>query len=140
MNNQQKITGVVLNNSEIGLPRKWIKNYRAAIHNANNLLRTSKEIPKEKKYEIAGMTSWVRSVNSKRYQKLIEAANEAGDYYSELLLKEFKKDKVKMLDEGAVYVEISTKEFSEKSRKVSKQFEEEGFFSKGLYDYIQELR
>ncbi len=74
-NNQQKITGIILNNSELGLPRKWIKNYRAAIHNANILLKTSKEIPKEKKNEIAGMTSWVRSVNSERYQKLINEAN-----------------------------------------------------------------
>ncbi len=68
-------TGIILNNPEVGLPRKWIKNYRAAIHNANQDLKKSKEIPNEKRNEIVGMTSWVKSVNSERYKKLIIAAN-----------------------------------------------------------------
>ncbi|MHA1498566.1 MAG: reverse transcriptase domain-containing protein [Promethearchaeota archaeon] len=74
-NYQQKITGIILNNQELGLPRKWIKNYRAALYNANNELEKNGKIPDEKKHEISGMTSWVKSVNPERYEKLLKTAN-----------------------------------------------------------------
>ena len=75
-NNQQKITGIIINNSEAGLPRTWIRKYRAAIYNANRNLNEDGEIPPEKIHEISGMTSWVKSVNPKRYAKLINSATD----------------------------------------------------------------
>jgi hypothetical protein len=74
-NNRQEITGVVINNHEIGIPRKWIRKFRAAIFNAKKL-KLEGEIPIEKQRELSGMASWVQSVNSNRYQKLINAACE----------------------------------------------------------------
>jgi len=74
-NYQQKITGIILNNQELGLPRKWIRNYRAALYNANNELEKNGKILNEKRYEISGMTSWVKSVNPERYKKLLKTAN-----------------------------------------------------------------
>jgi RNA-directed DNA polymerase len=75
-NNQQKITGIIINHTEIGLPKKWIKRYRAAIHNTNRLLEEKQKISESKIYEIAGMTSWVKSVNAERYATLITAAQQ----------------------------------------------------------------
>jgi TRAP-type transport system periplasmic protein len=72
-------------------------------------------------------------------EKLTEAAYEAGEYYTNMLAEEFENDKVKMLDEGAVYVEISTKEFAERSKGLAADFEKKGLWSEGLFEYIQNL-
>ena len=72
-NNQQSITGIVINNQELAIPRKWIRKFRAAIYNANKL-KSRGLLPIEVKREISGMAAWVRSVNQERYQKLIDAA------------------------------------------------------------------
>ena len=74
-NNRQEITGVVINNNQLGIPRKWIRKFRAAIYNANKL-KNNGELPIEIKREISGMASWVKSVNPERYKKLIDAALE----------------------------------------------------------------
>ncbi len=74
-NYQQRITGIILNNQDLGLPRKWIRNYRAALYNTHKELEKKGKIPVEKKYEISGMTSWVKSVNPERYKKLLKKAN-----------------------------------------------------------------
>ncbi len=71
--------------------------------------------------------------------KLVEAAHEAGDYYTNILAEEFETDKAKMLDEGAIYVEISTKEFAERSKGLAVDFEKKGLWSEGLFEYIQNL-
>jgi len=71
--------------------------------------------------------------------KLEEAAQEAGDYYTEMLAEQFDKDKTVMLNEGAVYVEISTKEFAEESKAIAADFEDQGLWSEGLFEYIQNL-
>jgi len=86
-------------------------------------------------------------VSEKAYQeldpdlrmKLEEAAQEAGDYYTEMLAEQFDKDKTVMLNEGAVYVEISTKEFAEESKAIAADFEDQGLWSEGLFEYIQNL-
>jgi len=70
-NNQQKITGIVINTSEIGIPRVWIKKFRAALHNAEMIKIKEGEIPEEKLFELSGMASWVKSVNSNRYKNLL---------------------------------------------------------------------
>ncbi|AOR23677.1 reverse transcriptase [Clostridium taeniosporum] len=73
-NNRQCITGIVINNEEIGVPKKWIKRLRAAIYNANKV-KNSGEIPSVKVInEISGMTSWVKSVNEERYKDIINDA------------------------------------------------------------------
>jgi len=87
-------------------------------------------------------------VNERAYQaldselrlKLDEAAREAGDYYTEILKKKFTEEKLKMLDEGAVFVEISTRLFLQKAQEVALEFEEKGLWSKGLFDYIQSIK
>jgi hypothetical protein len=71
-NNRQCITGIVINNDEIGIPKKWIKTLRAAIYNANKLKNNGEEVPAKAINEISGMVSWVKSVNSKRYADIIE--------------------------------------------------------------------
>jgi len=72
-NNQQKITGIVINTSEIGIPRVWIKKFRAALHNAEIAKKKEGKIPEEKLYELSGMASWVKSVNSNRYKNLLNS-------------------------------------------------------------------
>ena len=72
-NNRQCITGIVVNNTEIGVPKKWIKTLRAAIYNAKKLISNGEEVPVETINEISGMISWVKSVNSERYANIIEA-------------------------------------------------------------------
>lgn len=75
-NNRQSVTGIVINNLEPGVSRKWLKNFRAAVYNAGRLNSTG-NIPVEKKNEIAGMAAWLKSVNANRYRDLINAAIEA---------------------------------------------------------------
>jgi len=74
-NNRQSITGIVVNNNELGLPRIWIRKLRAAIYNANKLKKNG-NLPIETKKEIAGMAAWIKSVNPRRFEKLINAALE----------------------------------------------------------------
>ena len=71
-NNRQCITGIVINNEEIGVPRKWIKTLRAAIYNANKLKCNGEIIPAKTMNEISGMVSWVKSVNAERYSSIIK--------------------------------------------------------------------
>lgn len=80
-NNRQCITGVVINNDEIGVPKKWIKTLRAAIYNANKLKNSGEDVPQETINEISGMISWVKSVNGKRYADIIEAGMEIINNY-----------------------------------------------------------
>jgi tripartite ATP-independent transporter DctP family solute receptor len=70
---------------------------------------------------------------------LVESAEEAGDYYTEIVGSMFEEDKRKMLAAGAIYVEIDTKSFADKAREVAIDFEKKGFWKKGLYDEVQSL-
>jgi retron-type reverse transcriptase len=74
-NNRQCITGVVINNEEIGVPKKWVKRLRAAIYNANKA-KAAGEVPLAAVREISGMAAWLKSVNSERYKDIIAAAME----------------------------------------------------------------
>ncbi len=74
--NRQYITGIVINNAEIGVTRNWIKILRASIHNAQKLKNTGEIIPKQTKQEIAGKIAWLKSVNETRYQKIIQQGKE----------------------------------------------------------------
>ena len=70
-NNRQYVTGIVINNEEIGVPRKWVKVLRASIHNAEQLQKSGQKLSKETRMEIKGKIAWLRSVNATRYQKII---------------------------------------------------------------------
>lgn len=73
-NNCQSITGIVINNNEIGVPRKWVKRLRAAVHNANKLKMNEGKVPSKVINEISGMVAWVKSVNANRYKDIINDA------------------------------------------------------------------
>lgn len=72
-NNRQSITGIIINNEEIGVPRKWIRNFRATIHNANKIKKEGK-LSLKTINEIKGKAAWIKSVNEKRYKDIIEEA------------------------------------------------------------------
>lgn len=72
-NNRQSITGIVINNEEIGVPRKWIRNFRATIYNAEKLKKEGK-LSLKTINEIKGKAAWIKSVNEKRYKDIIEEA------------------------------------------------------------------
>lgn len=74
-NNRQCITGVVVNNEELGVPKKWVKRLRAAIYNANKA-KAAGEVPLSAIREISGMAAWLKSVNAERYRDIIDAAKE----------------------------------------------------------------
>ncbi len=70
--NRQYITGIVINNEEIGVSRKWVKILKASIHNAEKLKNSGDIVPKKTYQEISGKIAWLKSVNEKRYQKIIQ--------------------------------------------------------------------
>jgi tripartite ATP-independent transporter DctP family solute receptor len=76
------------------------------------------------------------------FQKaLIEAADEAGNYYMELGAKSVNEDLEKMKKEhGIEYTVIDTKPCAEKMLPVIRQLEAEGFLPAGLYDRIQAVK
>lgn len=74
-NNRQCVTGIVINNQEIGVTREWIRRFRAAIYNANKM-KLGGALPQEVVNEISGMAAWVRSVNPERYKDIINQAME----------------------------------------------------------------
>lgn len=70
-NNRQYITGIVINNEEIGVPKKWVKILKASIHNAQKLKDSGGCVSNHTIQEISGKIAWLKSVNAKRYQKII---------------------------------------------------------------------
>ena len=72
-NNRQAITGIVVNNEQLAVPKKWTKKFRAAIYNAGKL-KQSGNLPPATKYEISGMAAWLKSVNAVKYKDMIDAA------------------------------------------------------------------
>jgi TRAP-type transport system periplasmic protein len=76
------------------------------------------------------------------FQKaLLDAANEAGNYYMDLGAKSVNEDLEKMKKEhGIEYIVLDTKPCAEKMKPVIQQLEKEGFIPAGLYDRIQALK
>lgn len=72
-NNRQCVTGIVINNEQLGVPKKWVKTMRAAIYNAKKL-KEKGSLPSDTILELSGMASWLKSVNEKRYEKIIADA------------------------------------------------------------------
>lgn len=79
-NNRQAVTGVIINNGELGVKKEWVKRLRAAIYNANKLMETG-EVPAKSIHEISGMAAWLESVNADRYHSIIECAKEIINQY-----------------------------------------------------------
>ncbi len=70
-NNRQYITGIVINNEEIGVPKKWVKILKASIHNAQKLRDSGGSVSNKTIHEISGKIAWLKSVNAERYKKTI---------------------------------------------------------------------
>ena len=75
-NNRQYLTGIVINNEEIGVPKKWVKILKASIHNAEKLKDSGGSVSNKTIYEISGKIAWLKSVNAKRYEKIIRQGTE----------------------------------------------------------------
>ena len=75
-NNRQYITGIVINNEEIGVPKKWVKILKASIYNAQKLKASGNSVSSKTVHEISGKIAWLKSVNAKRYQKIINQGTE----------------------------------------------------------------
>jgi len=77
-------------------------------------------------------------------QILIEAANEAGDFYTNLAEKSWRKDvaEIKKEKKNVEFIELDKdhiRPFRERAKKLAEELENEGYWSKGLYETIQEL-
>lgn len=75
-NNRQYITGIVINNEEIGVPKKWVKILKASIYNAQKLKASGGSVSNKTIYEISGKIAWLKSVNAERYQRVITEGTE----------------------------------------------------------------
>lgn len=70
---------------------------------------------------------------------LIEAAREAGEFYTQAIAREFKKQKAEMEADGVTFAEIDVAPFVERARAVAKEFESQGRWPQGLFDKVQNL-
>jgi len=86
--------------------------------------------------------------NNKTYQKLpadiqkglIEAAEEAGVFYTKLVEERFSQEKEKMIKEGATFIEVNPAEFAAVAQKVAEKLEAEGNWPKGLFTKVRSMR
>ena len=70
---------------------------------------------------------------------LVEAGEEAGDFYTKTLESTFSEHRQKMEKAGATFETIDLKPFAERARAAAVEFEEKGLWSKGLFDAIQKM-
>ena len=88
------------------------------------------------------------AINEKRFKSLspeiqkalVTSANKAGDLFTKNVSSQFEKDKLKMIEEGAVFIEAASKPFKEKMADLAKDLERENFWSKGLFDKVQQIK
>jgi TRAP-type transport system periplasmic protein len=87
-------------------------------------------------------------MNAKRFNSLkpdlqkalIDAGNEAGDYYTGITNELANNDIEKMVREhNAVYIIINTRQFADAMIPAIRQFEKDGFLPAGLYDKVRAL-
>jgi len=76
-------------------------------------------------------------------QILIEAGNEAGDFYTNLAEEMWRKDVAEIKEEkkNVEFIELGDHIFlfRERAKKLAEELENKGYWSKGLYEKIQEL-
>ena len=70
---------------------------------------------------------------------LVEAAEAAGVFYTQTLHDAFAEQRRKMEEAGAVLEKVDLKPFAMRAREAAVLFEEQGLWSKGLFDEIQKL-
>ena len=88
------------------------------------------------------------SINDKKFMSLpkdlqdilVGAAKEAGDYFSKLGTDSYDKDKKEMESKGAKFIVVDQKLFQEKMKPLIIEMEEQGKWSKGLYQKIQDIK
>ena len=68
------------------------------------------------------------------------AAKDAGDYFSKMGIDSYDKDKKEMESKGAKFIAVDQKLFQEKIRPLITEMEDQGKWSKGLYQKIQEIK
>ncbi|MDP4182292.1 MAG: reverse transcriptase domain-containing protein, partial [Bacillota bacterium] len=60
--NRQSITGIVINNDDLSVSKKWVRNFRAALFNAKKQ-KIEGSLTNSLRSEISGMAAWLKSVN-----------------------------------------------------------------------------
>ncbi len=80
------------------------------------------------------------ALSEKQQEALIAASKEAGEWYSEKVQEKVTEYVELMKAEGTQFVEIDTTAMQQKVAEAAKRLEEEGLWSKGLYDKIQALK
>ncbi len=118
-NNRQEITGVVIN-EKLGVSKKWLKRFRAALYNAKQLLKKD-DLGIEKIHELSGMAAWLKSINPERYEKIL---NE----YDMIIHpeKEVEVDKIQKKKKITKYDEFALKCLKSKKRMKHFQTDLEG--------------
>jgi len=71
---------------------------------------------------------------------LVKATQEAGDYFSQLGVNGYDRDKKEMESKGAKFLTVDRRPFQEKVQPLIGGMEEQGKWSKGLYQKIQDLK
>ena len=87
------------------------------------------------------------AMNEERYQSLspefqkalVETAHEAGDFFSKRVKTQFLKDKEKMKDAGAVFIEVSTKPWSDSMKKLQEELDGK-MWSTGLLEKVRQIK
>jgi tripartite ATP-independent transporter DctP family solute receptor len=88
------------------------------------------------------------SINDKKFMSLpkdlqdilLVSAKDAGDYFTQLGIETYDKDKKEMESKGAKFVVVDRKPFQEKMIPLIKELEDQGKWSKGLYQKVQNLK
>lgn len=110
----------------------------------------------QKFYEVAPYITMTRHliapvtvlVNNDAYQELspefqqilAESAEEAGEYYTDLLEASFEEEKQKMMAEGAAFIEVNVGPFAEKAMELAKEEFSGDLWQEGLLEDIEEVR
>jgi len=71
---------------------------------------------------------------------LTDASNDAGEYFQKLIRDNFEVNRAKMVAEGAVISEVDTVPFQKLLEPVIKESEDTGFWTKGLYQKVQDIK
>ena len=112
------------------LPMKF---YEAApnISMTNHLLSASSVSINDQKF---------MSLSKDLQEILVSSAKEAGDLFSQLGVEAMDKDRKEMESKGTKFINVDRKPFMEKAAPLVKEMEDQGKWSKGLYQKIQALR
>lgn len=81
-----------------------------------------------------------QKLSTEERDQLVQAAVEAGDFYTSLIQDQFTEQREKMVAEGATLTDIDLAPFGERARAVAQDFETRGLWRAGLFEEIQGLR